>query len=227
MCWNKEVSLNTFLFSAGVLLLILMNRHGQYRIKEFTNIWFYPLVLSIIFMQLIEYFIWKHMNNPSANKWLSVLGFILILSQPCFSLMTMPSNKTSLRNKLLLLYALCFIVFLYLVLTRRLLEFRTNVACNGHLQWHWLQPLNTNIGRLFLLIWTCFFLYPHIITGRKAVSICAIITLLLSIYTFNKYNTLGSMWCWIANIMMLFFAFELLILLPFQEKQSKFALRGS
>lgn len=227
MCWNQEVSLNTFLFSSGVLLLIAMNRQGQYKIKEFTNIWFYPLVLSIILMQLIEYFIWKHMNSRIANQWFSILGFILILSQPCFSLMTIPIDQTTLRNKLLIVYALCCIVFLYLVFTQRLLEFRTNVACNGHLQWHWLRPLNSDIGRLFLLVWICFFLYPHIVAGRKNFTICAIITLLLSIYTFNKYNTWGSMWCWIANIMMLSFAFELLILLPFQEKQSKFALHRS
>lgn len=37
MCWNENVSLNTFLFSSFVLLLIFYNNtYTQYKIKHFT-----------------------------------------------------------------------------------------------------------------------------------------------------------------------------------------------
>jgi hypothetical protein len=39
MCWNKEISLNTFLFSSFVLILIIYNNaYTQYKIKELNNI---------------------------------------------------------------------------------------------------------------------------------------------------------------------------------------------
>ena len=42
MCWNKEVSLNTFIFSIFVLLLIMYNNaYTQYKIEELNSIWVY------------------------------------------------------------------------------------------------------------------------------------------------------------------------------------------
>ena len=42
MCWNKEVSLNTFIFSTISLLFIYYNNtHTQYKLKEFINIYIY------------------------------------------------------------------------------------------------------------------------------------------------------------------------------------------
>ncbi len=39
MCWNKEVSINTFMFSIITLLFIYYNnKFTQYKIKEFVNI---------------------------------------------------------------------------------------------------------------------------------------------------------------------------------------------
>ena len=38
MCWNKDVSLNTFLFSGFVLLLIYYNNtYTKYKVAEFDS----------------------------------------------------------------------------------------------------------------------------------------------------------------------------------------------
>ena len=40
MCWNEHVSLNTFLFSSFVLLLIIYNNYyTKYKIKELHSPW--------------------------------------------------------------------------------------------------------------------------------------------------------------------------------------------
>ena len=61
MCWNQYVSLNTFLFSTFILLLIFYNnKYSIYKIKELNNIYAYFFLMSFITMQLIEFFIWKN-----------------------------------------------------------------------------------------------------------------------------------------------------------------------
>ena len=38
MCWNETVSLNTFIFSMGALLLIMYNNaYTKYKIEELNN----------------------------------------------------------------------------------------------------------------------------------------------------------------------------------------------
>ena len=46
--WNKDISLNTFLFSSFVLLLIIYNNtYTQYKINELENIWMYLFLLHL------------------------------------------------------------------------------------------------------------------------------------------------------------------------------------
>ena len=53
MCWNKDVSLNTFLFSGFVLCLIIYNnKYTQYKIDELNNIYSYIFFASIIIIQI-------------------------------------------------------------------------------------------------------------------------------------------------------------------------------
>lgn len=75
MCWNKDVSINTFLFSIFVLILIIYNNnYTQYKIDEVNNIFAYIFLLSFILMQLIEYFLWQNLNDKFYNK---ILLFLL------------------------------------------------------------------------------------------------------------------------------------------------------
>ena len=50
MCWNENVSLNTFLFSSFVLLLIMYNNaFTQYKINELNNVYIYIYCISHIY----------------------------------------------------------------------------------------------------------------------------------------------------------------------------------
>jgi hypothetical protein len=44
-----------------------------------------------------------------------------------------------------------------------------------------------------------------------------LVLLILSYYLYKKDDTVNSIWCWSVNTLMLIFAFQLLILLPFKE----------
>ena len=101
MCWNEHVSLNTFLFSFGVLLLVMYNNaYTPYKIPSCTGI-MYLFLASFIFMQLIEFFIWRNLHN-AYNHLFSVLALLLVSVQPLISLTLLPD--TQLRTLLMVAY---------------------------------------------------------------------------------------------------------------------------
>ena len=110
MCWNEHVSLNTFLFSSFVLLLIFYNNtYTQYKIKDFNSLGVYLFFISFISMQLIEFFIWRNINNAFYNHIFSTMAAMLIFIQPIITLMLLPDIL--LRNYLLVMYSVVFIPY--------------------------------------------------------------------------------------------------------------------
>ena len=81
MCWNENISLNTFIFSTFVLIFIYYNNnYTQYKTKEFNDWKLYVLFFSFIIMQLVEYFLWKSIRekNTYNNTLFSIIGWINI-----------------------------------------------------------------------------------------------------------------------------------------------------
>lgn len=210
MCWNEAVSLNTFLFSMSVLCLIMYNNaYTKYKIKELDNIWVYLFFASFISMQLVEFFIWRNINDKYYNHIFSVAGTILLLFQPFFSLMILSNIK--LRNILLLLYSINIPYTLYKILKT---DIYSEVAKNGHLRWIWYKPYI-----ILHLLW-CILLGFSLFYERNFVfGILGFVLLGISYYNYKTEDTYSSMWCWFANSIMLYYAAYLLIYLPFLEKR--------
>ena len=154
MCWNQEVSLNTFLFSVFTLILIMYNNaFTQYKIQELNNIWIYAFMSSVIFMQFIEFFIWRNIDNTYYNHIFSIIAAALIMIQPIFSIMIL--SNTILRNILLGVYLLLSIPYsIYQFLTKNI---HTKIGSTGHLRWKFFH--NTPIT---FMIWLFFFLFSFI-----------------------------------------------------------------
>ena len=211
MCWNQEVSLNTFLFSTFVLgLIIYNNTYTQYKIQEINNIWVYLFFFAFILMQLFEFFIWRNIDNKYYNSFFSKGATLLITSQPIFSLMIL--SNIPLRNILLGVYLLLAIPFIiYKFFTK---DIHSEVSKSGHLRWIFFETTPIHwIIYLFFLLFTFF--YNKTILGL----FFAFITLSFSFYNYLQDRTIGSMWCWIINIVMVYYAIYLLIYLPFCERK--------
>jgi hypothetical protein len=209
MCWNQEVSLNTFLFSTFVLgLVVYNNTYTQYKIKEFKNVWWYLLFMSVISMQLAEFFVWRNIKNPSYNNLFSKFVFLIILIQPICSLMIISDHKV--RNILLCIYLAAAIPYsIYQYITY---NFKTLVSPCGHLNW------NLDVSGIIFSGWLFFFLFSFFYEYKIMYFAFGLITLLAILYKYN-YETSGSVWCWIVNSMSLYLAFYLLFYLPFYEKK--------
>jgi hypothetical protein len=213
MCWNAEVSLNTFLFSGFVLLLIMYNNNcTQYKIQfieGIDNIWAYIFMFSFIFMQLIEFFIWKNINNPVLNTFFSNLASILLVIQPMASIMLLPNNIRIYAMIPYLLLAIPFCIYRY-----NTKEQSSSVTKLHHLHWN---TILYNDEPLIVIIWLCFFLLPLLYRGSILGFLFSTITLLIIMYNYYKDRSFGSMWCWVVNIVMIYFAAYLLFYLPFYK----------
>ena len=92
----------------------------------------------------------------------------------------------------------------------------SSVSNYGHLKWNIIT-----ITPIVRCIWIFFFLFPFIYE-KQCLTKCifAIITLVICFINYKNDNTISSMWCWSVNSIFIYYAFYLLIYLPFLEKQS-------
>ena len=212
MCWNENVSLNTFLFSSFVLLLIIYNNlFTKYKIQELNNTFVYLFIASFVFMQLIEFFIWKNINNKFYNNMFSIMATLLLLLQPIASIMIL--SNIQLRNILLFLYLLLTIPFsIYQFSTKNI---HSVISESGHLQWNFFET-----NPIIWITWLFFFVFSFIYEKRGVGIIFAIVALIITFINYNNDNTVGSMWCWSVNSIMIYYAIYLLIYLPFLDKSN-------
>lgn len=183
MCWNASVSLNTFMFSTFVATLGLYN--------SIFTISAYLFVLSFVFMQLTEYFIWTYISNPKMNRKLSQLGLLLILSQPIFAILSCEKHQWILP---MLLSYIAFLILLFMIKPWSSIDFRSIPAKSGHLSWKWLS-----YSWILIFIYLFFHTLVYAVEG-KWLSYGIMVGLVGMIYfLYHSDLTWGTMWCFISN----------------------------
>lgn len=213
MCWNENVSLNTFLFSSFVLVLIIYNNYyTKYKIQELNNIWIYIFFASFVFMQLIEFFIWRNIHNKFYNNIFTVCALLLLIIQPVASLMILTNIK--LRNILLGLYLLFVIPFLIYNFSTKYIN--SVISKSGHLRWQFFGVLPL-VG---WIVWF-FFLFFSLAYEKKWFGLMfGLVTFIIAYLNYKNDKSYSSMWCWGLNSIMIYYAFYLLLYLPFLEKMN-------
>jgi hypothetical protein len=212
MCWNQYVSINTFVFGVFVLLIIAFNQsYSNYKIDFFKNKYAYFFLFTVILMQFFEFILWRNLDNKSINKFISILGILLLALQPFASLLLL--NNIHLRNNLLITYSIPAIIFL--VYNYSSTNIYTKVSKYGHLSWHW-----TNYDKKFDIIvkmFYLFFLFFSLFYNKYYKSIVLLLAFFIINFYYYKDGTDGSIWCFFVNIVMLYFLIQLLIQLPIEE----------
>ena len=213
MCWNKEVSLNTFLFSSFVFLLILYNNeYTFYKIPEFDRFWLRIFMAIVILIQLVEYFIWTNIDNIFYNKLFTNVALLIIFCQPITTIMNIDDKKI---KKIL------FISYLVLMIPFFILNYNKNIystiSSNKHLNWNLINHEN-KFTKIIGLAWIFFFLFPLFYQKHQFGFLFGILTLIIMSYNYINDNTIETMWCWIVNFIMIYYAGYLLFYLPFIKK---------
>lgn len=193
MCWNSRISLNTFLI--GIFSSILGYVNG-------VSIYIIMLLISFIAIQLIEYYIWKNINNKRLNNYYTIIAFIAIMLQPIFSILLLTKKKPELMRLFLGSY---IIILGALYLYNNGIKFhkmRSYVGENKHLVWSWASKEKANI--ITIVIYMIYFIMPFIISELYVLSTIVIFFLIISVYKYYEYDTWGSMWCWMCNIISIY-----------------------
>ena len=182
MCWNAEVSLNTFIY--GTIAAIIVLSLNKIPIRSIL------LVYTVSLIQLMEYFTWKNINNNELIHYLSITGAFILLLQ------VLLISNNNLKNKEQL-FSYIFIFILTIIAFNHNFEnkkFHMEKGENGHLKWLWADlPVPLLISGLLLWI------YPPIKNKNYISTLFIITTLTISFYYYYKYKTWGSMWCYIGN----------------------------
>lgn len=189
MCWNAEVSLNTFIFGIVSAIIVLILNKFRYH--------FILILLSFTSIQLLEYFAWKNINDKKAIKILSIIGIQIIFIQLFLLNYYLPPTQ---KLKIILTSAVVITYILFLLFQFPYVKLDMEKSkINKHLIWHWLDlPL------FWLLIGFLFYLIPCYLTNNIYVFIFCIFTLTFSLYNYYKYKTWASMWCYISNSLWIF-----------------------
>ena len=215
MCWNENISLNTFIFSVAVMLFIYYNNeHTQYKIKDFQNKYVYLFFFSFVLMQLLEYFIWKSLktNNKQMNQIGSIVAWIIVrIMQPITFLLLLPAKYTSIRNILMGIY-LTILSYIGYQSDYKLSQFVTSVK-DSHIYWDWFY-LESKIHSIIISI----FYFSFLMIGLYLLPHIIIPSLMYCVYVYlYKNNNWGSLWCWSINTVFLYYLCKLLFVMPFRE----------
>jgi len=197
MCYNAEISLNTFIYGTIALIIILVI--NKVPISEIL------IVYTISLIQLMEYFAWTNINNKEILEDISKFGLSIIFIQV---FLIIQSNLKDIKRQIIIL--LLFITSIYIYYNTKINnKFRMEKGENGHLIWWWLDivyPLN-------ILLILLFYIYPYYDNEKYIELIFAIISVGISLYYNLRYKTWGSMWCYIGNILWIVLIIKSIILL--------------
>ncbi len=185
MCWSAEVSLQSF--GIGIVAVVL----AVYKGLSIPSALF---CLTIVFMQLVEYFVWSNYDNPIINYRASLAAIALLWLQPVASILTLPTAQIPL---FLGAYIVLAILGIFLGFTTPKEHIRMYRGSNGHLVWDWIQDdYKTYIPLVFYFL---FLFTPLFLSQEFLLLSISLVTLLISLVSYYQYNTWGSMWCWIVN----------------------------
>lgn len=202
MCYNAEISLNTYIFGTIIaIILLFLNK---------TSILLIYFVYTISLIQLVEYLAWININNNDIdiNKqnniyYLSIIGYLIIFIQV---LILNTINLEGIERIIIIIFIL--IIFSYaFYYNYKNNQFNISVGKNGHLIWHWIDIEYLNIIVLF------FWLYSILRTDNYLSFILLSLSILFSIYNYYKYKTFGSMWCFIGNFLWILILFYSILLI--------------
>ena len=182
MCWNAEVSLNTFIFAMFAMIIVL----GLNKIRYY----FILFALSISLMQLLEYYTWNNINDKDIIFKLSIIGFLIILFQLLIlNYGLLKSDEKIIALIIIIIYSLFIFIYNY-----QNDKFKMEKGENGHLIWHYVDiPLPLLIIVLF------FYIYPAFKHGYMSL-LLIMVPLTLSFYYYYNYKTWGTMWCYFSNL---------------------------
>ena len=218
MCWNKEVSLGSFIIISLVCIMLFKRNLPNDRLMAI-------FIMSYGSMQLAETIIWVGIeyNKPIINKIGTVLASLLLYFHPLIFLLGLKYDKfykNITKNNIYNIVFVIALLFIIIGLFRNgmaLLSKSSNYSLTSYLlpkyrHLVWDIPHNYNLIIGFLIIVSLIFIFPK---SKIFLIILLLYFMIPALYTYysipntNK-NIAGSYWCWIVA----FFSFLIYFINP-------------
>lgn len=212
MCWNADISINTFIFSFFTLIFIFItNTYTKYKSPTFKNPLVYLFLFAVILIQLTEFFLWRNLDKKALNNLLSRYASFLIYIQMLLLILMIPT----LNYKYIMICLFLFTTIIYYLIFNTNKISYTYLGKNGHLSWDWMNY--NGYENIWLFIWLLFYIIPCLLIDNFILSLFVLSSMVFSLFFYFKSNTFGTMWCWSSNLLFLYFIVDILIIQPFYE----------
>lgn len=203
MCWNAHVSLATFIISSLMCLYLwFRNLHND----RVLSIW----IFWISIMQLLEFFMWRNMNDNSVFSKLALINIFLQPFMLATALLYYSKNVYNLTEKVVLgsVIGISFIkavsATFYAFITQKNKNWLSVKGPHCHLVWWFMKnsnqlPYLTRVNDLFMVpLSLATLLIKPFSQG--------LIYFLLGFFSHSYVSIFypqerGSLWCWIAIFM--------------------------
>lgn len=203
MCWNKQVSLITFIVAiCGVYYL--WKRNGP------NDRWMAIFAGTISAIQLAEYFMWSDPTCGNMNAYASMFALLVLAAEPLMNMLGgLYFEKTSNKKMLTVLLGLYAVFILYL--GKVYFDKNDKKLCgqspcgtgenilggNGcNLKWHFME----NFDKILGAIWVLFLLVPFLAMepNLNGITLFGLGFLSMGIAAMYNKTALGSLWCWFS-----------------------------
>ena len=189
MCFNKEVSIITYIVGCIGCIILIRNKYMSEA----------AFFLVVIQMQLIEYFLWKNQTCNNININITKLGIginhmepvILWLAILIFSKKILPKWV----NAMMIVYILSAILYTIKINNNSCTTVTNESA--PHLHWKWNNDTYGTYFYLFFLV-TLIILSITGITHGYHLAILITTSFIISFIIYGKFKSVGAMWCFMA-----------------------------
>ena len=200
MCYNKDISIYTYIIGLVSSYLLLKNDKPSLKILG-------CFFLIVIHMQLIDFFLWTNNKCNYTNIQISTIGAFLNYIQPIIlylAILYYNKNITNENKKKLNIIILIYIIIL-LIYCMNLFP----LGCSGvteksfpYLQWSWYKKNSPNIvGAIFPITLMLLMYFGLDKPYNLYLSLICIISFIVSFIIYKKQKIIGNMWCWSAALM--------------------------
>jgi hypothetical protein len=206
MCWNKEVSISTF-------ILISVICYGLYKRNLKNDRMMSIFIMTYGLMQLVETIIWIGIeyNKPKLNMIGTILVCVLLYIHPLGLMLGIKYDKlykntikTSLFKIFFVLTILLFVIGIINIIVNKTDYLSYITEKSVHLVWKKPKYLEIQykIGMIIVFLIIIGFIYPK----NKAFGLFLLLFLSITgIYSYitsykGKNIVFGSYWCWVVAI---------------------------
>jgi len=197
MCYNKDISLYTYLIGLVASFLIIKKKDKDLKILG-------CFFLFVIHMQLIEYFLWTNNKCNLRNITLSYIGTIVNFIQPIILYLAIFYYNKELYKKnkqildsIIIIYIIGLIIYSITLFPLGCTSI-THIS-SPYLQWSWFFKKNSVIiALLFPIVFTILLYYGLTAPYNLYLSLVCIISFIISYIIYNKQRAYTNLWCWFA-----------------------------